>query len=323
MKKCNTEDCDVKTLIEKMREEFLSVLKVYSKGDIVSMRDAMKSTMETIDLQYGVHRTIDRVTTGFPELDELTGGFHQSELIVIAACPGMGKTSFALNIAEHIASHEKKGVGIFSPEMSLKRISMRFISSISGVDATAMRKGFLVPEDWPLISKAIEKLINLPIYIVDTPDIKSVDVRDYSKYMCKVYGIECVIVDYPKISRTGGAKLVEDMKKLADALNIPVIILLKLPQTLEKRKDKRPVLDDLRCYGYIERHLDTVIFLHREDYYKGLPDIDKEQSDSDNESSGSVKTEIIVAKQRNYETGTVNLTFHKYYTRFESFTEKK
>jgi replicative DNA helicase len=255
---------------------------------------------------------IDGIPTGFTELDRITGGLHSGELIVVAARPGVGKTSLALNIATSAAGKPGKRVGIFSLEMSRSAVTKRMILAEAEVDRYKARSGYLNSEDWFRISAAAGKISQLPIYIEDSHDVTVLKLQARAHQLKRKVGLDLLVVDYMQLL-DGGKKtenrtqeisqISRSLKHLAKALGVPVIALSQLNREIEKRKGGRPQLSDLRESGSIEQDADVVIFIHREDAFNPT-----------HESNGIA--EIIIGKQRDGETGSFQLAFVKQFTKF-------
>ena len=261
--------------------------------------------------------------TGFIDLDSLTAGLQPSELIIIAARPGMGKTTFALNIAEHVAikDKQKKAVGIFSVEMSKEELIKRFLASIARIDGLALKKGLFKKDDWMKLTNAMEIIRNAPIF-VDDRAFKIGEIRSRARKLelelrPTQTPLGLIVIDYIQLLEGTGkfrenrvldlAEVSKALKILAKDLKIPIVVLSQLNRTSEKsRKGDEPLLSDLRDSGAIEQDADVVAFIHREGYY--------ERSDPDKEKLAK----IIIAKQRNGPTGKIDLTYEGKFTRFEN-----
>jgi replicative DNA helicase len=264
-------------------------------------------------------RKAERLITGLPssflDLDKLTAGFQPSDLVVIAARPGMGKSSFMLSIALHLALTEKVPLAIFSLEMSKEQLAMRAVSMLSGVPLQSIRHGFVKDEEWEKIVKAALEISSREIYIDDNPNLTTTELRVKSRKLKKEKGVGAIFVDYLQLLKTPYrfatrqeevAEISRSLKALAKELQIPVIALAQLSRQVEQRSDKRPQLADLRESGQIEQDADLIIFIHRPEYYKKKPLPEEEGI-----------AEIIVAKQRQGPTGLIKLAFNKDTTAFE------
>ncbi len=261
---------------------------------------------------------ITGVPTGYFQLDRMTSGLQPSDLIILAARPSMGKTSFAMNIAEHAAITENTGVAVFSLEMSKEQLVTRMISSVGHVDSQRIRKGNLLKSDWPDLTRAVTQLSEAPIYIDDTPGISVLEMRAKMRRLASRYDIGLVIIDYLQLMQGRAAEnrtqeiseISRALKALAKEYNVPVIALSQLNRSLENRTDKRPVMSDLRESGAIEQDADVIIFIYRDEVYNKA---------EDNPSRGLA--EIIISKHRNGPIGTSTLTFMKECTRFENYSD--
>jgi replicative DNA helicase len=257
---------------------------------------------------------VSGLDTGFSDLNRMTGGFHKQNLVVVAARPGLGKTSFCLNIACHAAIRGEKSVGIFSLEMSKSEIMKRMISSIAEVDANRIQSGYLAKDDWARISRTTESLSAAPIYIDDSANLTMLQVRAKAQRLAMEHGIDLLVVDYLQL--VSGSRRYENrtqevteisrgLKNLAKELDIPVIAVSQLNREVEKRSGgRKPQLSDLRESGAIEQDADLVLFISRDE--------------TDNLGAGDCTAEISIAKQRNGMTGSFNLIFRKRITRFEN-----
>ncbi|MEO2083487.1 MAG: replicative DNA helicase [Desulfurobacteriaceae bacterium] len=260
------------------------------------------------------------IPTGFYDLDRLTSGLHESDLIILAARPSMGKTAFALSIAYNVAMNEGKSVAFFSLEMSKEQIVTRLIAQDARIPVSHIRSGFLKPQELDRFVESAHRIAQAPIYIDDTPGISILEMRAKARRLQVEKGLDLIIVDYLQLMR--GIKRTESrqqevseisrsLKALAKELKVPVIALSQLSRQVELRADKRPQLADLRESGSIEQDADVVMFIHRPEVYK---------KNVEPEERGLA--EIIIAKQRNGPTDTVKLTFIKEFTRFENRDEE-
>jgi replicative DNA helicase len=252
------------------------------------------------------------IPTGFKELDDLTSGFQNSELIILAARPSIGKTTVALNMASHAAIREHIPIAIFSLEMSMEQLTLRMVCSESRIGLSRIRYHFLTKNDWEIIHRAAGRLSEAPIYIDDSPDLSVMEIRSKVRRLKSQHGIHFVIIDYLQLMRVRStaerrdiaiAEISRGLKILAKELEIPIMALSQLNRMPEQRKDKRPILSDLRESGAIEQDADIVAFLHRDEAYNS-------------EVKGTA--EIILAKHRNGPTGVAHLTFLDDCTRFEN-----
>lgn len=285
----------------------------------VAMKDLVTKAYELIEKREGTHVT--GLPTGYYQLDDMTCGLQKGEMIIIAGRPSMGKTAFALNIAEHVGIIEKIPLAIFSLEMGKQQLAERFLCSYSGVDAQLVRKGMLNTEHYQKLVEACGVILEAPIYIDDTSALTPLEIRAKARRLRSAYGIRCVMVDYLQLMHVGSGKVESRqqeistisryLKSLARELEAPVIVLSQLNRSPEGREDHRPRMSDLRESGSIEQDADVVMLLHREDYYhRGEEDYEPDNT-----------AEVIIAKQRNGPTGTVKLTFREKCTRFENLAQ--
>ena len=256
------------------------------------------------------------VPTGFVDLDRMTAGLQAGDLVVLAARPSMGKTAFAINIAEHVALHEGLPVAVFSMEMGASQLAVRIVGSIGRIDQSHLRTGKLTDEEWPRLTEAIERLRNVSLHIDETPGLTPSELRANARRLARQCGkLGLIVVDYLQLmsgSSSGDenratelGEISRGLKALAKELQCPVIALSQLNRSVETRTDKRPMMSDLRESGAIEQDADIIMFIYRDDYYN-----------KDSREPGVA--EIIIGKQRNGPTGTVKLAFVKPLTRFES-----
>jgi replicative DNA helicase len=260
---------------------------------------------------------ITGVPTGFYDLDRYTSGLQPGDLIVLAARPSMGKTSLAINIAEHVALHEGLPVAVFSMEMGASQLAVRIVGSIGRIDQTHLRTGRLTDDEWPRLTEAIEKLRNVSLHIDETPGLTTSELRANARRLARQCGkLGLIVVDYLQLMSvsagmseenraTAVGEISRGLKMLAKELQCPVIALSQLSRGVESRTDKRPMMSDLRESGAIEQDADVIMFIYRDDYYN-----------KDSKEPGV--SEIIISKQRNGPTGTVKLAFVKPLTKFES-----
>ncbi|MBO9609185.1 MAG: replicative DNA helicase [Paenibacillaceae bacterium] len=280
------------------------------------IRDVVMQVWEEAETRYNArdsNRGISGLKSGYPDLDRMTAGFQKSDLIIVAARPSVGKTAFALNIAQNIGIIEKQTVAIFSLEMSAAQLVQRMICAESQVDANRMRTGYFEGDDWERMGMAVGALADANILIDDTPGITVNEIRSKSRRLKKERGLGLILIDYLQLIQGRGGRGVNrqeevsqisrTLKQLARELEVPVIALSQLSRGVEQRQDKRPMMSDLRESGAIEQDADIVAFLYRDDYY-------------DKQSEKKNIIEIIIGKQRNGPTGTVELAFLKNFNKF-------
>ncbi|PTJ27965.1 replicative DNA helicase [Staphylococcus simulans] len=269
------------------------------------------------------------IPTGYRDLDQMTAGFNRNDLIILAARPSVGKTAFALNIAQKVATHESNyTVGIFSLEMGADQLATRMICSSGNVDSNRLRTGTMTDEDWNRFTVAVGKLSKTKIFIDDTPGIRITDLRSKCRRLKQEHGLDMIVIDYLQLIMGSGSRMSDNrqqevseisrtLKAIARELECPVIALSQLSRGVEQRQDKRPMMSDIRESGSIEQDADIVAFLYRDDYYNredGEEDDDGGMEPVTNDDNGEI--EVIIAKQRNGPTGTVKLHFMKQYNKF-------
>ncbi len=304
---------DIGAVLDKVESIIFSIAKRKVSEKFVAMSDLVREAFEMIEQVYTKEHKVTGLETGFPQFDELTSGLHSSDLIIVAARPGMGKTSFVLNIAQHVALKLGEPVAIFSLEMSRHQLVLRLLCSEAMVDAQALRTGRMTDSDWRRLSVAVGRLAEAPIYIDDTPSITILELKAKARRLARqVEKLGLLIVDYLQLMQGNSraenrqqeiSEISRALKILGRELNVPVLAVSQLSRAVEQRReDKRPILSDLRESGALEQDADLVVFIYREDYYN---------RDTDNREA-----EIIVAKHRNGPVGTVKLTFLPQYAKF-------
>ena len=279
------------------------------------IRSLLAGAVHRIDELFHLKGQVTGMRTGFTDLDEMTSGLQRSDLIVVAGRPSMGKTTFAMNIAENVAIKEQVPVAVFSMEMPGEQLAMRMMSSLGRIDQHRVRTGKLEDEDWPRISSAIAMLGETQMFIDDTPALTPTEVRARCRRLAREYGqLGLVVLDYLQLMQVGGgaesrvneiSEISRSLKSLAKEMNVPVMALSQLNRNLEQRPNKRPMPSDLRESGAIEQDADLIMFIYRDEVYN--PD-----------SPDKGTAEIIIAKQRNGPIGMARLTFLGQFTRFEN-----
>lgn len=304
---------DVGALLGEAEAKILEISNRRSSTGFISIRDVLMEVFERVEMLYSNKGGASGIPSGFSDLDKMTSGFQRSDLIIVAARPSVGKTAFALNIAQNVGVRAKETVAIFSLEMSAGQLVQRMICAESNVDAGRMRTGFLEGDDWEKLTMAIGSLSEAEIYIDDTPGITVADIRAKCRRLKKERGLGMILIDYLQLIQGRGkagenrqqevSEISRTLKQIARELEVPVIALSQLSRGVEQRQDKRPMMSDLRESGSIEQDADIVAFLYRDDYY-------------DKESEKKNIIEIIIAKQRNGPVGTVELAFLKQFNKF-------
>jgi replicative DNA helicase len=309
---------DVDQFLDQAEHKIFEISERKVRQSFFRIREIMVDSMKAIEQLYERKELVTGVPTGFVDLDRLTAGLQAADLIIVAGRPSMGKTAFALNIAEYAAVHSQVGVAVFSLEMSKEQLVLRMLCSHARVDQSKVRAGFAAERDFPKLALAASRLADSPIYIDDTPALSVLELRAKARRLRRDRDAKLglVIVDYLQLMRGhDGAdnreqeisSISRSLKALAKELDVPVVALSQLNRQVETRADKRPVMADLRESGAIEQDADVIAFLYRPIVY--------------DKSSGERDAEVIVAKQRNGPIGTVPLTFMSEYTRFENRTE--
>ena len=309
-----TED-DVSVLLNDAEARIMELSNRRTSTGFISIRDVLMEVFERVEFLYNNRGGVTGIPSGFVDLDRMTAGFQPNDLIIVAARPSVGKTAFALNVAQNVAVRASETVAIFSLEMSAAQLVQRIICAESNVDAQRMRTGHLEGDDWEKLSMAIGSLSEAQIYIDDTPGITVSDIRAKCRRLKKEKGLGMILIDYLQLIQGRGkagenrqqevSEISRTLKQIARELEVPVIALSQLSRGVEQRQDKRPMMSDLRESGSIEQDADIVAFLYRDDYY-------------DKESEKKNIIEIIIAKQRNGPVGTVELVFLKNFNKFVS-----
>ena len=310
---------DVDEFIDQAERTIFEISEDRVRPSFYPIKDLIKSSFKTIERLYEKRQLITGVPTGFQRLDELTSGLQSSDLIIIAGRPSMGKTAFALNIAQHASVQAAIPAAIFSLEMSKEQLALRMLCSEAKVDAHRLRGGFLSESDWPKLTRAAGSLSEAPLFIDDTPGLSALEMRAKARRLKIEHRLGLVIVDYLQLMRGRASAdsreqeisdISRSLKALAKELAIPVIALSQLNRRVEERGDKRPQLSDLRESGAIEQDADVILFLYRDEVYN-----------KSEENRG--RAEVIIGKQRNGPTDKVDLTFLDKYTRFENLSGLK
>ena len=301
-------------LMGKTEEQIFKVLQRTRSEEFTPISDVVLKALEKISMAAMQNSTVTGLATGFPELDQKTSGFQPSDLILIAARPSMGKTAFALNIADHMALREGKSVAIFSLEMSKEQLVNRLFAQEASVDAMKLRNGNLTDSEWDSLVAGADAIGKSKMIIDDTPGITPAELRSRCRRYKLEHGLDIIIIDYLQLmTGSGGRKtdsrqqeiseISRSLKAIARELHVPVVSLSQLSRAVEQRPDHKPVLSDLRESGAIEQDADVVMFIYREDYYN-----------HDTERKGIA--DVIIAKQRNGPLADIELAWLPEYTRF-------
>ncbi|HLR59363.1 MAG TPA: replicative DNA helicase [Pseudogracilibacillus sp.] len=303
----------VEEVLDEAEKTILEVSSRKNVGAFKPIKDVLIDVYDNIEQLHNSDNDVTGVATGYRELDRMTSGFQRNDLIIVAARPSVGKTAFALNIAQNVAINSDENVAIFSLEMGADQLVQRMLCAEGNIDSQRLRTGKLENEDWSKLTMAMGSLSNAGVYIDDSPGIRVSDIRSKCRRLKQEHGLGMIIIDYLQLisgsesSRDNRQQEVSEisrsLKGLARELEVPLIALSQLSRGVEQRQDKRPMMSDLRESGSIEQDADIVSFLYRDDYY-------------DDESEQQNIIEIIISKQRNGPTGTVELAFVKEYNKF-------
>ncbi|MFJ8259106.1 replicative DNA helicase [Peribacillus asahii] len=304
---------EVEDLLGEAEKNIMEVAQRKNSGSFQNIKDVLVRTYDNIEELTNRKGDVTGIPTGFAELDRMTAGFQRNDLIIVAARPSVGKTAFALNIAQNVATKTDENVAIFSLEMGAEQLVMRMLCAEGNINAQNLRTGSLTDEDWRKLTMAMGSLSNAGIYIDDTPGVRIGEIRSKCRRLKQENGLGMILIDYLQLIQGNGrsgenrqqevSEISRSLKALARELQVPVIALSQLSRGVEQRQDKRPMMSDIRESGSIEQDADIVAFLYRDDYY-------------DKESENKNIIEIIIAKQRNGPVGTVSLAFVKEYNKF-------
>ncbi|MEY9977224.1 replicative DNA helicase [Lysinibacillus sp. RC79] len=308
-----TREDEVEALLGEAEKKMMEVASRKNAGDFKHVKDVLVETFDNIEKLQSQKGDVTGIPTGFRDLDHITAGFQRNDLIIVAARPSVGKTAFALNVAQSVAVQARENVAIFSLEMGAEQLVMRMLCAEGNIDAQVLRTGALTTEDWGKLTMAMGSLSNSGIFIDDTPGVRINEIRAKCRRLAQEHGLGMILIDYLQLIQGSGkagenrqqevSEISRSLKHLARELKVPVIALSQLSRGVEQRQDKRPMMSDLRESGSIEQDADIVAFLYRDDYY-------------DKESESKNMIEIIIAKQRNGPTGTVTLAFKKEFNKF-------
>lgn len=310
---------DVDEFLDQAEQKIFEIGRRGKRQGFSSLKEVLVQTFERIEKLYDDKKGVTGLSSGFVDLDCLSAGLQEADLIIVAARPSMGKTTLALNIAQHIAVNDKKPVAFFSLEMAKEQLAQRLLSAQAHIDAQSLRRGFLTQDDWQKLTRAVGPLSTAPLYIDDTPSLSVMELRSKARRLKAEKGLEAIFVDYLQLMRGHSraenrqqelSEISRSLKALAKELSVPVIALSQLSRAVEKRPDRRPILSDLMESGGIEANADMVVFIYREAYY------------TRDAETGNV-AEIIIAKQRNGPTGTVELYFLDRYSKFANIAREK
>jgi replicative DNA helicase len=307
---------DAETVLDQAEQEIFSIAEGQIHAGFVRISDLVPGSFTAIEKLQEHKGSVTGVPTGFVDLDNLTSGFQPTDVIIVAGRPSMGKTSFVLNVAQHIGTKTDLTVGFFSLEMSKEQLFMRMLTTEAEVDSHRFRGGFLSERDYEKLSTALGRLGEAKIFIDDTASLGVLEMRAKARRLKAEHGLDFLVIDYLQLMQGRGrfenrtqelASISRSLKGLAKELNVPVVALSQLSRAPESRSDRRPQLSDLRESGALEQDADVVMFIYREEQYEATPE---------NENLA----ELILGKQRNGPTGTVKLAFLKQHTRFANLS---
>ena len=312
-----SEDTDI--VLDNAQKMIFNIAASKDTTDLVCIQDLVVSSYEMIEKRFNNKDELVGVTTGFYDLDNITSGLHKSDLIILAARPAMGKTAFALNLAQNVALKGKKAVAIFSLEMPKQQLVSRMLCAEAEVDSQRVKTGNLQPKDWEKLVEGMTRLSEAKIYIDDAAGATVTDVKaKCRRLMMEEKELGLIVIDYLQLMEGGGnpndrnqqiSQISRSLKGLAKELDVPIIALSQLSRAVESRPDKRPMMSDLRESGAIEQDADIIMFIYRDEYYNR----------DDVENKG--KAEVIIAKHRNGSVGTVELLFQSNITKFKNPTK--
>ncbi|WP_372778444.1 replicative DNA helicase [Litorivivens sp.] len=304
-------------LLDAAEREIMQISEDRPKeGGPQAVNPLLSKAVDRIDELFRSDAALTGISTGFKELDDMTSGLQKSDLVIVAARPSMGKTTFAMNLVEHAVLNDDRPMVVFSMEMPAEQLMMRMLSSIGRIDQTKVRTGKLDQEDWPKLSAAVNKLKDRPLFIDDTPALTPTEVRSRTRKIAREHGdIGMIMLDYLQLMQVAGrggegrtaeiSEISRSLKGIAKEFNCPVVALSQLNRALEQRPNKRPVNSDLRESGAIEQDADVIMFIYRDEVYN-------------EETDQKGVAEIIIGKQRNGPIGTARLAFIGKYTRFDN-----
>jgi replicative DNA helicase len=313
----NPEGRSTKELLDAAERQVFKIAEQGARAGkgFVNIRNLLSKTVEQIDKLYELEGHITGVPSGFSEFDDMTTGLQKGDLVIVAGRPSMGKTTFAMNMAENAAIAQRLPVAVFSMEMPAEQLAMRMISSLGRINQHNLRTGQLSDEDWPRITSAVSILSESKLFVDDTPALSPAELRARARRLKREHGLGLIVIDYLQLMQVPGggenrateiSEISRNLKALAKELEVPVIALSQLNRSLEQRPNKRPVMSDLRESGAIEQDADLIVFIYRDEVYNP-------------ESADKGTAEIIIGKQRNGPIGMTRLTFLGKYTKFENY----
>lgn len=312
-----TEGRSTEELLDQAERRVFEIAEQGARGKqgFTAIKDLLVKAVDRIDELFQQDNPITGIPTGWASFDEMTSGLQSGDLIIVAGRPSMGKTSFAMNVAENAAIKANQPTAVFSMEMPGEQLAMRMLSSLGRIDQHKVRTGKLEDDDWPRLTSAVGILADAPLFIDDTPALTPNELRARARRLHREHGLGLIVIDYLQLMQVHGnrenrtneiSEISRSLKALAKELSVPVIALSQLNRSLEQRPNKRPIMSDLRESGAIEQDADVIAFIYRDEVYN-----------EDSPDKGTA--EIIIGKQRNGPIGTTRLTFLGQYTRFENY----
>jgi replicative DNA helicase len=313
---------DVETLLDDVEKEILRINESRAQAGTAPVKELVGKAILTVENYFSRKGVLNGIGTGFPDLDRMTDGLHGQEMIVIAARPSMGKTSLAMNIVEHVVLEQNLPAAVFSLEMSAESLVLRMLCSIARVNLRSIREGFMSEADFPKLTSAAGRLAKAKLLIDDSAGLSILQLRARARRMHQQHGVKLFVIDYLQLLHSTArrsqdnrqqeiADISSGIKALAKELKVPVLVLSQLNRELEKDKNRKPRLSDLRESGAIEQDADVVGLLYK-------PSAGDDEDGAQSEEADGLPVNLLIAKQRNGPTGDINLTFLKSYTRFES-----
>jgi replicative DNA helicase len=308
---------DSQALLDEAEAKVFQIAEQHTRGEgFESIKSLLTKAVDRIETLFQKDEPITGLGTGFTDFDQMTSGLQPADLIIVAGRPSMGKTTFAMNVAENVAIQSQVPVAVFSMEMPGESLAMRMMSSLGRIDQHRVRTGKLEDDEWPRLTSAVSILAEAPLFIDDTPALSPIELRARARRLKREHGgLGLIVIDYLQLMQAPGqgenrtteiSAISRGLKSLAKELEVPVIALSQLNRSLEQRTNKRPIMSDLRESGAIEQDADLVVFIYRDEVYN-----------EDSQDKGSA--EIIIGKQRNGPIGTVRMTFLGQYTKFENY----
>jgi replicative DNA helicase len=316
------ESVEARDLLARAEEKVFAILEKKGHGDFQSIGDVLQESLARLDARMKHDHAVGGLETGFTDFDDLTGGLHGSELVILAARPSMGKTALAMNIAEHVAMQQQTGTLFVSLEMSALELGDRLLCSVAKVDGHRLRNGTVTNRERSRLVETAAEISNSPLFVDDSPSRSMTDIAATARRLKRKEGLGLLIIDYLQLIEPDNskdprqeqvAKMARRLKRLARELEVPVLCLAQLNRQAELAKDNKPRLSHLRESGAIEQDADVVIFVHREEYY---------QTNEEDRDRVRGEAELIISKQRNGPTGDVKLTWRHEFTRFEDRATK-